>query len=120
MPYHATRMRTLKNIRPAKAIMALLFVVLGYLAICATVFFIQKDLVFFPLRQIVDFPTGNGYFSETFYNADGQSLSAFGKDSKAPFTVLYFHGNGGNLERTYGELSTIESAGADFYAIDYR
>ncbi|MFB0965100.1 MAG: hypothetical protein QMC36_05445 [Patescibacteria group bacterium] len=53
------------------------------------------------MRQTIDFPTGSGYFSETFPNSDGQTLSAFGKDSGAPFAVLYFHGNGGNLERAY-------------------
>ncbi len=113
-------MRNFWKFRPSQIVSAALFVLAGYAAVCAAVFFIQKDLVFFPLRQTIDFPTGSGYFSETFYNSDGQALSAFGKDSGAPFTVLYFHGNGGNLERAYDELSTIVSAGADFYAVDYR
>lgn len=99
---------------------ATLFLVFGYVAICTYVFVIQEDLMFFPLRGDYALPGGTGSMQVVIKTPDGVLLSGWFSDAGSEKTVLYFHGNGGNIASNLDTLATFRKMGYNSLAVDYR
>jgi fermentation-respiration switch protein FrsA (DUF1100 family) len=83
----------------------------------------EASLAFFPLRGETDTPRtfGAAYEALDLTTGDGQRVRAWWlPNPSARATVLYFHGNGGNLSMWAPILVTLASRGFAVLAIDSR
>jgi hypothetical protein len=72
----------------------------GYLLICLLASLFQRNLTYFPMwwDEQTARRANPGYEEVRFATADGEMLHGWlRRDSAAPWTVILFHGNGGNL-----------------------
>jgi fermentation-respiration switch protein FrsA (DUF1100 family) len=96
-----------------------------YAALAALIFFVQPKLVYYPEigRGITETPHSSGliYESVEVETADGERLHGWfvpAPDAKA--TVLFFHGNAGNISHRIGYLSMFYRLGYNTFIFDYR
>lgn len=103
-----------------KAILSLLLAsALGYLCVLAGMYHFQRRLLYHPDRAAAQLPLG---FEEVWLTAsDGVRLNAWYAPPRpdAP-TVLYLHGNAGNLGTTAARLAALRDAGLGVLGIDWR
>jgi fermentation-respiration switch protein FrsA (DUF1100 family) len=104
-----------------KALLASLLLagLLGYLTVLAGMYVFQRRLLYHPDRSASPVPPG---FSEVWLTSeDGLRLNAWFAPSKSGVaTVLYLHGNAGNLGATAGRLQAYLDAGFGVLGIDWR
>lgn len=101
-----------------------LVIVLGvYIIICAYLYFFQNRLLFYPTREIAVTPDQAGMFytDQYFELANGDKIHGWfiPGDSGRP-TVLFLHGNGGNVGHRIEHLQFLHSLGVSTLIIDYR
>jgi fermentation-respiration switch protein FrsA (DUF1100 family) len=97
-----------------------------YAAFTATLFFSQDRLLFLPHipgRKIEATPADIGleYAPLTLNTEDGIQLNAwFIPSSKTKATVLFFHGNAGNISHRLDSIRILHSLGLSVFIFDYR
>ncbi|MCY6383204.1 alpha/beta hydrolase [Hoeflea prorocentri] len=101
-----------------------LTVLVAYGAIAALMYLYQRQLVFQPFGDLTA-PVENGLSDVAFDHAemaDGTRIAVWRKAPATPDlpTVLYFHGNGGNLTLRAGRYRQIVDSGLGLYAPTYR
>lgn len=98
------------------------FVFLGtYLVIMVYYLLMQENIIFQPSKEYVS--PHESYNVEELYikTADGEDLQSWWVDNKnATDTVLFFHGNGGNLTDRIFRLGIFKSLNLNVLMIDYR
>lgn len=95
----------------------------GYLAVGAYLVVMEGRLVFHPERVLTATPAQRGMiFEDVHLKADdGERLHGwFVPQSSAELTVLFFHGNAGNLTHCLDTFAILHRMGANVFAIDYR
>jgi fermentation-respiration switch protein FrsA (DUF1100 family) len=102
-----------------------IMVVIAYVVFAVGIFFVQPRLVYYPeyKRDITGTPDDLGIAYETVELAtdDGETLhSWFVPAPDATATVLFFHGNAGNISHRMGYLSMFYRLGYNTFIIDYR
>lgn len=102
-----------------------LFILLAitYLALVLLVYLGQSRLVFFPDKQLSNTPAmfGLDYSSVSIATADGETLHGWwvpAPDAKG--TVLFFHGNAGNISHRINYLTMFRRLGYNTLLFDYR
>ncbi len=85
---------------------------------------LEKRFVFFPVAELLYTPTDVNldYEDVRIQTSDGLSLQGwFIPGSESDVTLLWFHGNGGNLGHRIGELAlSHQRIGASIFIFDYR
>jgi uncharacterized protein len=84
---------------------------------------LEPRLTFFPSRGQDATPSGVGLAFEaiTIHTADGEQLRAWAiPNERARASVLFFHGNGGNLSGWLPVIAGIHAQGYAVTALDYR
>ncbi len=115
---------TSRKRRLSKALLRWGIIVLGvYLAFCVFVYYYQPRLLYFPTLDIDDTPDKNGLAFEDLWltTSDGLRLNAWyvGADN-AVGTVLFSHGNGGNISHRIQTLRIFHRLGLSTLIYDYR
>jgi fermentation-respiration switch protein FrsA (DUF1100 family) len=104
-------------------------VAIAYAVIVALVFLFQSRFVYFPQvgRDITVTPRayGLGFESVGIRTEDGETLHAWWvpaarSDKPARGTVLFFHGNAGNISHRLDYLLMFKGLGYDVLIVDYR
>jgi fermentation-respiration switch protein FrsA (DUF1100 family) len=98
----------------------LLLLGLVYLIVALAAFIAQRKLMYFPDPQRVA-PTVNGVEERLLKTPDGETLLAW--YARAPAgrpTVLYFHGNAGNLANRAERVKKYVSRGFGIFMLSYR
>ncbi|MBN2343185.1 MAG: alpha/beta hydrolase [Deltaproteobacteria bacterium] len=95
----------------------------GYLLICTAVYMFQNRMVYHPLAELTQTPSDWGipYENVHFQADDGVRLNGWflpGR-SGAP-TVLFCHGNAGNMSGREAILTILHELGAAVFIFDYR
>ena len=95
----------------------------GYVLLVAGLYFFQEKLVYFPSGAIVATPASLGldYEEVGITTEDGVRLHGWfipANESKA--TVLFFHGNGGNISFRMETIRILHSLGSNLLLFDYR
>ena len=101
--------------------------VLIILALCLGVmvllYVFQEKMIFFPGKRIVDTPGSIGLHYEDVYLVTDDEVRIHGwyiphPDAKA--TLLFFHGNAGNISHRLDSISIFHGLGLSVFIIDYR
>lgn len=102
-----------------------LMAAIAYAALAALIFFAQSSLVYYPGsgRNVIETPDdrGLGYESVEIATSDGESLHGwFIPVPAATGTVLFFHGNAGNISHRMDYLLMFHRLGYNTFIFDYR
>jgi fermentation-respiration switch protein FrsA (DUF1100 family) len=95
----------------------------GYGCLCLLAFLYQRRLLYFPIRwSEEEARRSNPGFEQLFIpTPDGQRLHAWLlRQEKAPWTVVIFHGNAGNLSFHQDTLVPFQALGLQAILFDYR
>jgi fermentation-respiration switch protein FrsA (DUF1100 family) len=101
----------------------LLTVAAVYAAMTLFMYFFQSHLVYFPHREIIGTPAlvGLRFADEAFRTSDGVQLHGwFVPAAPAAPTMLFMHGNGGNISYLLETLVTAHRLGYNMFVFDYR
>lgn len=99
---------------------------IAYIGMSAAVFFRQPYYVYMPDRTIDMTPSDVGIAFERvrLSVADGETVTGWfvpaGESADARLTVLFLHGNGGDMGDRLGYVRTLHENGFDLMMIDYR
>jgi hypothetical protein len=102
------------------------FIILGsivisaYLLLCLIVFLFQKNWIFHPVREFRPLPADLVLEDVYFFNKDGIKLRGWFLDNEAAKTVLFFHGNGGNISYGFERLKIFQELQLNALVFDYR
>lgn len=94
-----------------------------YLAFVLLVYFNQSHLVYFPEKQIGNTPEAIGldYTAVNIATGDGETLHGWWAPmADAKGTVLFFHGNAGNISHRINYLAMFKQLGYNTLLFDYR
>jgi len=94
-----------------------------YLVLIVMLYFLQPRLVYFPTRDLTMTPQDVGlHFEEVaFHTEDGERLAGwFLPIENARATVLFFHGNAGNIGDRMDTLLVFHRMGLSVFIFDYR
>ena len=97
--------------------------VLALVALRLLVLLLEPRMAFFPTRgeDVTPAALGLRYHARTVTTSDGESLRVWRIPHRRPVaSVVYFHGNGGNLSLWAPVLAGLHARGLDVVALDYR
>lgn len=95
----------------------------SYLGVCLLLTALQAKLIYFPSRGYDQTPAdvGLGFEQVSLTAADGVRVVAWYVPHPAPrATVLFLHGNAGNIADRIGALKIFHDLGYDSLILDYR
>lgn len=99
-----------------------LLLVLGYALLSASVYFSQRGMVYYPVREMVASPSDIGldYEEVLFSNALGTELHGWWLPTpEARHTLFFCHGNGGNISHRLESFSIFHQLGLNIFIFDY-
>ena len=95
----------------------------AWIGISLCIYFYQSRLIFHPTRELTTTPTDQGltYVDAAIPTADGELLHAwFIPHAAASASVLFLHGNGGNISDRPLTLARLHAMGLNVLMLDYR
>jgi fermentation-respiration switch protein FrsA (DUF1100 family) len=99
-------------------------VVLGiYIVITIILYIFQSSLVYFPDRKLIFYPNQAGmeYEEVNFTTRDNIKLHGwFIPSPENKFTILFCHGNAGNISHRLGSIGIFHQIGLNVFIFDYR
>ncbi|WP_285905838.1 alpha/beta hydrolase [Pseudodesulfovibrio pelocollis] len=93
-----------------------------YLCLAAWVYLTQRRLLYFPTRSVVATPADAGLAFEDVLLVNGLGTELHGwwlPHPKARFTLLFCHGNGGNISHRLESLRIFHDLGLSVLIFDY-
>ena len=112
------RMATWRQVRRL-----LLVVPVTYVGVCLLIFAFQSRLIYFPSRDVWATPREVGLPFEDvhLHTDDGVAIHGwYVPRSGARATVLFCHGNAGNIADRLGTIKLLHLEGLEVFAFDYR
>ncbi len=94
-----------------------------YVALVALAYLFQERLLYFPLRGLSATPAtiGLAYETVSIKTEDGVQISGwFIPAERARGTLLFFHGNAGNISHRLDSIAVFHRLGLNTLIIDYR
>lgn len=100
----------------------LFFAALGYLIAVLLAFFFRNHLIFFPLREVTRTPADRGLTWEDvrFAADDDTPLHGWFLPGPGRGTLLFCHGNAGNISHRLDSLEIFHRLGLSVFLFDYR
>lgn len=101
----------------------LVSIAVGYLLILLAIFLMQSKLIYYPEKEIWATPqeVGLKYENVTFSTEDDVALHGwYIPAAEAEVTVLFFHGNAGNISNRLQTLQMLNEMGLNVFIFDYR
>jgi len=100
----------------------LVFLAGGYVIVTFLAFLLADRLVFFPRRELWADPSERGlpYENTIFPAGDGTLLHGWFLPGKGRGTVLFCHGNAGNISHRLDTLEILSGLGLSVLIFDYR
>lgn len=96
---------------------------IAYAILALTLFFMQPKFLYKPLKDITYTPEEMGLDFENlfFQTPDGLKINGwFVPASNAEFTILFCHGNGGNIAHRLDSINVFHNLGLNCLIFDYR
>ena len=108
----------------ASVVIAVVAVLLtAYVAVALTLYFLQPRLLFHPVRELGPGPDelGLDFEKSLFRSGDGLQLSGWYVPApNSQRTVLFCHGNGGNISHCLDTINFFHNLGLSCFVFDYR
>ena len=108
----------------ARRVYRLVFIAAGtYVAVCVAVFFFQSNLIYFPTEdyRLTPDDVGLAYEDLSLATTDGETIAAwFVPHENAAATVLFCHGNAGNMSHRVSDIHILHELGYGVLIFDYR
>lgn len=104
-------------------IKSVVFVVLILAVVFLYVKYLEKNAVFFPVKENGFTPKSvNLEFEDVYFkSSDGLTINGwFIPSDKAKYTILFFHGNAGNLNGRIERINLLSKLNENLFIIDYR
>jgi uncharacterized protein len=101
----------------------IIIAVATYVGVCILVGVFERRLIYFPTRDYDATPSDIGldYQSVTFMSNDGVNLTGwYVPNEVATRTILFFHGNAGNISHRLTTIQTLHRLGYNVFIFDYR
>ncbi|MDZ7658405.1 alpha/beta hydrolase [Fodinibius sp.] len=100
----------------------LLSIAVGYLLLVVLMYLLQSQMIYYPQKSITYTPedVGLSYEDVTFTTEDGVSLHGWYIPTSSNITVLYFHGNAGNISGRLQTIQLLHNLGLNVFIFDYR
>jgi uncharacterized protein len=101
----------------------ILRVVLFIVVFIVGIRYMEKKSIFYPMKQITSNPSiiGLDYRDIYFDTSDGKTIHAwFIPEENARFTVLFSHGNAGNIGHRMDKVAMMHDIGLNVFIYDYR
>lgn len=101
----------------------LIIALIGCGLIVGYVRYLEKKYLFYPKKEITRYPSSYNIPFEDVYikTRDGLLINGwFIPHDNAKYTLLFFHGNGGNIGYRLEKLQILNSIGINIFIIDYR
>ena len=101
----------------------LISVAVVYVGLAALLYLFQSRLIYFPMREIAATPkaVGLAYEGVRFTAEDGTVLDGWFIPAGTPrATLLFFHGNAGNISHRLDSLVIFHRLGLSTFIFDYR
>ncbi len=101
----------------------LIVFLVAYLGWGLALYIMQPRLLYCPMKEVVYTPDGLGLDFENvvFSSSDGVRLHGwYIPCKKAQFTLLYCHGNGGNIMHCLDSINVFYNMGLSCFIFDYR
>ncbi|MBW8035529.1 MAG: alpha/beta hydrolase [Planctomycetes bacterium] len=101
----------------------LLIIFIAYSILAWSVYFMQSSFIYRPVRNVPYTPTDMDLIYEkvALKTADGLKIAAwFIPCEKAKMTVLFCHGNGGNMAHRLDTINILNELGLNCLIFDYR
>lgn len=98
-------------------------VIVLYLGILVFMYFMQSGMVYFPSRAVEVTPQNIGLKYEDVYLETGDGVKINGwfiPADSARATLLFFHGNGGNISHRLESIQQFNNLGLSVFIIDYH
>lgn len=102
-------------------VLFILLLTIGFIILCIR--YIETWGIFFPKKEIEIYPSALNLPFEDVYikTEDGVRINGwFIPQSNARYTLLFFHGNAGNIEHRLDKLLMFWEIGINIFIIDYR
>ena len=96
---------------------------LAYWGLALTLYFMQPTFLYKPTGEVLYTPgeLGLDFEDVTLTTTDGVRLSAWYIPAEnAEFTILFCHGNGGNIAHRLDSVNVFRSLGLNCFVFDYR
>ncbi|MBN1527239.1 MAG: alpha/beta hydrolase [Candidatus Omnitrophica bacterium] len=100
-----------------------LWAILSAVILLAGIRYIERHSIYFPMKAMFSTPEAAGMPYEEVYlkTSDGKRLHGwFIPNGKAAFTVVFCHGNAGNISHRIEKLSMLRDLGLSVFIFDYR
>lgn len=91
-----------------------------YFIFCLFIFYNQKKLIFFPFKDVPSIPQDSDLEELNIKTEDGVLLNAWFLNNNSDKTVIFFHGNGGNIFYNKERLKIFNELGVNALLFDYR
>ncbi|HDH04240.1 MAG TPA: alpha/beta hydrolase [Nitrospirae bacterium] len=101
----------------------ILFIAVVIFLLFLSIRFLEKKSLYFPLQKIESTPQDTGLdYEEVFVTTkDGVQISAWFIPSGEPrATILFSHGNGGNISHRIEKMKTLNDLDLNIFIFDYR
>lgn len=103
-----------------KALLGTIFLIIIFLA---AIRHIEKNSIFFPMKELFTSPETVGLpYKEVFFKTSDNKLlhSWFIPNDKAKFTLIFCHGNAGNISHRIEKILLFHKLGLNIFIFDYR
>jgi uncharacterized protein len=112
-------------VRKVKSFLLPVLVIIAgvYLIVCIAAFFMQRQLIYHPFRQILMTPEAIGlkYYELRLQSPDGVEFVVWVIPADSSLiNVVYFHGNAENISNNVGTYKLLHELGVNVYAFEYR
>ncbi|MBU0503681.1 MAG: alpha/beta hydrolase [Candidatus Omnitrophota bacterium] len=101
----------------------LYLILFGVVIITAYIKYIESRGIFYPEKRIESYPSAFNISFEDVYVKTEDRLKINGwfiPQSNAKYTLLFFHGNAGNIGHRLEKLLMLRNTGVNIFIIDYR
>ena len=98
-------------------------ILFAVIAIFVYVKYLEARSLFYPSKKIEYTPAAIGLeFTDTYFKTkDGKTINGWLVPAKqAKYTILFFHGNGGNISHRLDKIKILNNIGLNIFIIDYR
>lgn len=104
-----------------KIFLWILAIIIGfYIFLGAALYFFQEKFLFHPSHKNFSPPKDLSLEEIYFKTSDGITLHGRYLDMKSKYTILFFHGNGGNISLSNERIRFFKRLGLNAFIFDYR